>query len=164
MSPPEDRWLLLIHQLPARPAYLRVKVWRRLQGLCQQLVGRVLEYPEHALVIMQAFISEAVPEEARAAVDDFGQRTFQDLVALPHDVLLLASDGLTKHVKDERLREMVEKASSLEAACEQLIQAARDDGGDDNITCLLLRIEERPWYKQIFQRWWSGGPQWQNSI
>jgi hypothetical protein len=28
-----DRWLMLIHQLPAKPAYLRVKIWRRLQGL-----------------------------------------------------------------------------------------------------------------------------------
>src|SRR3979490_527225 len=28
-----DRWLLLIHQLPAKPAYLRVKVWRRLQAI-----------------------------------------------------------------------------------------------------------------------------------
>src|SRR5262245_45644093 len=28
-----DRWLLLIHQLPAKPAYLRVKIWRRLQAL-----------------------------------------------------------------------------------------------------------------------------------
>src|SRR6266550_4868927 len=28
-----DRWLLLIHQLPAKPAYLRVKVWRRLRAL-----------------------------------------------------------------------------------------------------------------------------------
>jgi hypothetical protein len=27
------RWLLLIHQFPAKPAYQRVKVWRRLQGL-----------------------------------------------------------------------------------------------------------------------------------
>src|SRR5215831_18759024 len=27
------RWLLLIHQLPAKPAYMRVKLWRRLQGL-----------------------------------------------------------------------------------------------------------------------------------
>src|SRR5215510_12649174 len=26
-------WLLLIHQLPAKPAYARVKVWRRLQDL-----------------------------------------------------------------------------------------------------------------------------------
>src|SRR5829696_8376596 len=30
---PAERWFLLIHQLPAKPAYLRVKVWRRLQGL-----------------------------------------------------------------------------------------------------------------------------------
>jgi hypothetical protein len=28
-----DRWLLLIHQIPAKPAYLRVKIWRRLQAL-----------------------------------------------------------------------------------------------------------------------------------
>ena len=27
------KWLLLLHQLPAKPAYLRVKVWRRLQAL-----------------------------------------------------------------------------------------------------------------------------------
>ncbi len=27
------RWLLLIHQLPAKPAYARVKIWRRLKGL-----------------------------------------------------------------------------------------------------------------------------------
>lgn len=26
-------WLMLVHQLPAKPAYLRVKVWRRLQAL-----------------------------------------------------------------------------------------------------------------------------------
>src|ERR1700755_773533 len=32
--PPEvSRWLLLIHQLPTKPAYLRVKTWRRLQTL-----------------------------------------------------------------------------------------------------------------------------------
>ncbi len=30
---PPIRWLLLIHQFPAKPAYQRVKVWRRLQGL-----------------------------------------------------------------------------------------------------------------------------------
>ena len=32
-APQAERWLLLIHQLPAKPAYLRVKVWRRLQAL-----------------------------------------------------------------------------------------------------------------------------------
>lgn len=29
----EQRWLLLIHQLPSKPAYFRVKIWRRLQSI-----------------------------------------------------------------------------------------------------------------------------------
>ncbi len=29
----DPKWLLLIHQLPAKPAYVRVKIWRRLQAL-----------------------------------------------------------------------------------------------------------------------------------
>jgi hypothetical protein len=33
MAPREPRWLLLVHQLPSSPAYLRVKVWRRLQRI-----------------------------------------------------------------------------------------------------------------------------------
>lgn len=31
--PSSQPWLLLIHQLPSKPAYLRVKIWRRLQGI-----------------------------------------------------------------------------------------------------------------------------------
>ena len=30
---PDGRWLMLVHQLPSKPAYRRVKVWRRLQAL-----------------------------------------------------------------------------------------------------------------------------------
>ncbi len=32
-TPDGARWLMLIHQLPAKPAYARVKIWRRLKGL-----------------------------------------------------------------------------------------------------------------------------------
>src|SRR3954453_20784109 len=32
-SKPAARWLLLLHQFPAKPAYQRVKIWRRLQAL-----------------------------------------------------------------------------------------------------------------------------------
>jgi hypothetical protein len=39
-------WLILIHQLPAKPAYLRVKVWRRLQALgAVSLKGAVAALP-----------------------------------------------------------------------------------------------------------------------
>ena len=41
MQPTEGApWLLLIHQLPPQPAYLRVKIWRRLQAM-----GAVAQLP-----------------------------------------------------------------------------------------------------------------------
>src|SRR5258708_14760375 len=42
-------WLLLIHQLPAKPAYARVKGWRRLQALGAVTVkGAVYALPANA--------------------------------------------------------------------------------------------------------------------
>jgi len=105
---------------------------------------------------MQNIIIRALGSEATVQPD------LTDMVALPHDVLLLSSDGLTKHVKDERLREIIEEAPSLEAACEQLIKAAKDDGGDDNITCLLVRMTDQPWYKKLLHS--SVQTQSQNSL
>src|SRR5262245_65417284 len=32
-SAPDHRWLILVHQLPPKPSYARVRVWRRLQSL-----------------------------------------------------------------------------------------------------------------------------------
>src|SRR3974390_2345900 len=45
----EQRWLLLIHQLPSKPAYFRVKIWRRLQSLgAVGLKGAVYALPATA--------------------------------------------------------------------------------------------------------------------
>jgi hypothetical protein len=45
----DAHWLLLIHQLPAKPAYARVKVWRRLQSLGAVTVkGAVYALPANA--------------------------------------------------------------------------------------------------------------------
>ena len=114
------------------------------------------EQAEHSQI--QNIILRALGSEENVVPD------IEDLVALPGDILLMSSDGLTKYVHDDEILQTVSSSASLEQACDALIQIAKDRGGDDNITCLLLRIQERPWYKQIFQRWWSGGPQWQNSI
>lgn len=81
----------------------------------------------------------------------------QDLLALQDDIYLLATDGLTKLVKPDSLKAIIEGTRSLDNACEQLIQAAKDHGGDDNITCLLLRVVERPWYHKLFDFARSGG-------
>jgi protein phosphatase len=55
------------------------------------------------------------------------------------DVGLLCSDGLTRHVPPERIRERLLTMRSAREACEALLQDALDDGGSDNITIVIGR-------------------------
>jgi len=55
------------------------------------------------------------------------------------DAGLLCSDGLTKHVPDERIRERLLSTTSAKQACESLLQDALDAGGSDNVTILVRR-------------------------
>jgi PPM family protein phosphatase len=58
------------------------------------------------------------------------------------DVFLLNSDGLTSMVQEPRVREILEGAGSLAQAGRDLIAAANDAGGRDNITVILFRLED----------------------
>jgi protein phosphatase len=55
------------------------------------------------------------------------------------NVVLLCSDGLTKHVSDERIRERLRSMTSAKQACEDLLEDALTDGGTDNITLIVGR-------------------------
>jgi serine/threonine protein phosphatase PrpC len=55
-------------------------------------------------------------------------------------VHLLCSDGLTKHVSDEQIRERLASMTSARQACEALLQDALDGGGTDNITIIVGRV------------------------
>jgi len=61
-----------------------------------------------------------------------------DLV--PGDTLLLCTDGLTKHVSDEAIAEILGRAGSAEAACRALVDAALAEGGTDNVTAVVARM------------------------
>jgi len=54
-------------------------------------------------------------------------------------VVLLCSDGLTKHVSDERIKERLATMTSSKQAAEQLVQDALDGGGTDNVTVIVGR-------------------------
>jgi hypothetical protein len=57
----ETRWLLLIHQIPPKPSYFRVKIWRRLQRLGAVAIKNaayVLPKSEQALVDFQWVVHE----------------------------------------------------------------------------------------------------------
>lgn len=58
----------------------------------------------------------------------------------PGDVLLMCSDGLTKHVSDDQIQAVLESAESAEEACQTLLRAALDGGGSDNITIVVARM------------------------
>src|SRR5436853_445423 len=55
------------------------------------------------------------------------------------NVGLLCSDGLTKHVPDNRIRERLLAMTSAKQVCEDLLRDALDAGGTDNITVLVGR-------------------------
>jgi protein phosphatase len=59
-----------------------------------------------------------------------------------NDSLLLCTDGLTYHVSDDELAELL--ASDLSAAelCQQLVDVANEAGGSDNITVVVARFQD----------------------
>jgi serine/threonine protein phosphatase PrpC len=56
---------------------------------------------------------------------------------------LMCSDGLTRHVSDERIRERLLSMTSARQGCEALLQDALDAGGVDNITIIIGRTVPR---------------------
>lgn len=56
---------------------------------------------------------------------------------------LLCSDGLTKHVSDARIAEVLGSMTSAKEAAEQLLQDALEGGGTDNITIIVGKTKEQ---------------------
>jgi protein phosphatase len=56
------------------------------------------------------------------------------------DVLLLTTDGIMRHVTDEEIRAILSQIPSVQSAADMLVEAAIDGGGEDNATCLLIRV------------------------
>jgi protein phosphatase len=60
------------------------------------------------------------------------------------DALLLCSDGLTGMLADETIHRLAAGATSPQAACDALIDAANEAGGEDNSTVILIKLETLP--------------------
>jgi protein phosphatase len=56
------------------------------------------------------------------------------------DVLLLTTDGVMRHVTDFEIRNILSQIPGLQAACDTLVDAAVEGGGEDNATCMLIRV------------------------
>jgi PPM family protein phosphatase len=86
------------------------------------------EHPQRSI------ITRALGPERDVEVDVQTHRARSD------DVYLLCSDGLTSMVREERVREILSEAPSLQAAVDGLVAEANQMGGRDNITVVLFRV------------------------
>ena len=59
----------------------------------------------------------------------------------PGDTLLLCTDGLTRHVPDERITELLGRGADAAAACRELVDDALAGGGHDNVTVIVARMQ-----------------------
>lgn len=74
----------------------------------------------------------------KSAVPDLAELTPQ-----PEDVVLMCSDGLTTHMRDEEMLACVLSADEPQIICERLVESANQRGGVDNITVLVVRYDAR---------------------
>jgi protein phosphatase len=59
------------------------------------------------------------------------------------DIMLLCSDGLTRHVTDAELERELQGITSSEASCRRLVDLALERGGEDNVTVIISRLKPR---------------------
>jgi protein phosphatase len=77
--------------------------------------------------------------------------------AAPGDVYILCSDGLNDLVDDTDIELIVGSLrANLPLAANHLVQAAKDNGGHDNVSVILVKVRKRPggWFARLVGWLW----------
>ena len=85
-------------------------------------------------------ITRAVGAEESVLIDSF------EVELLGNEYVLLCSDGLTNMVEDEKIYNIVSSGAGVRASAKRLIEEANLSGGSDNISILLIDMNEREYY------------------
>jgi hypothetical protein len=154
-------WLLLIHQLPAKPAYLRVKIWRRLQELgavavknavhalpmneetqedFEWLLREIIEGGGEAVVCEARLIDGLSDEEVRALFDRARNADYEDVA---RNARALAGK-VRPNSRPERLAELRVQVARLQKRLSQVVTIDFFGAvGRDQAEGLLRTLESR---------------------
>lgn len=127
----------IVHAGDSRAFYLRKGLLRQLTrdqttGEYMVSMGAWTEDQARAAPIGGTLVSAVGADEMTPSVG---------LVDLqPGDSLLLCTDGLTRHVSDEKISELLQRPTDAASACRELVDEALAGGGHDNITVVLARM------------------------
>ncbi|MGH7712072.1 MAG: PP2C family protein-serine/threonine phosphatase [Gemmatimonadaceae bacterium] len=131
-------WLFLLQIGDSRAYHLRDgKLTRatRDQTVAQDLVDTgVLKPSDLARSPLAHVLSSAIGAETKPVVSSV--RVHRTATTL------LCTDGLTKHVSDEQIRDRLVSIRSSEEVCRTLIDDALAAGGSDNITVICGRVRQ----------------------
>ena len=115
--------------------------------------GALLQLTEdHSLVMEQVRRGVLTMEEAKKSsaqhiitralgTEDNIPPDLAEFPAQDGDVLLLTTDGILRHIDDDQIHEILTNTQPLQAACDKLVEAALDAGGEDNATCIMIRVK-----------------------
>ena len=119
-------------------------------SLLQELIDRGFYTPEEAKHSMNKnLVTRAL------GIDPVVTPDIQEDIAMKNDIYMLCSDGLTDFVEDEYIYLTIKRFSdNLEEAAKQLITKANQNGGKDNISVMLCRINEdfstkKDWFSRM---------------
>jgi PPM family protein phosphatase len=84
----------------------------------------------------RSIITRALGPEPDVDVDTY------TLTGREGDLFLICSDGLTSMISDDEVASILRSAGSLDEAADELVRAANQSGGKDNITVILFRLGE----------------------
>lgn len=94
---------------------------------------------------MQSVLLRALGTQAEVEVDSEEQALF------PRDLLLLCSDGLTRMVTDPEIAGTLQAETDPQKAADRLIALANETGGVDNISVIVIRLENesKGWFSWL---------------
>jgi len=93
---------------------------------------------------LQSVLTRAVGTKSTVEVDTDEQ------ALLVGDCVLLCSDGLTRMVTDPEIASTLLTSTSAQESADRLVELANDNGGADNVTVIVLRVDEKS--TGLFQR------------
>jgi protein phosphatase len=107
---------------------------------------------DHSWVAEQVANGVLTPDEARRhpfrnvitqALGNGGdlEMTVQEIQIHEMDRILLCSDGLSGMIQDQDIWEIVQNAPDVDQAADKLITRAMENGGEDNITVVIVAFE-----------------------
>lgn len=103
-------------------------------SVVEELVASGRITPEQARIHPQRNLITRALGTAERVEPDFYDTDLRD-----GDAILLASDGLHGMIADEEISQILRTHPGPDAACDMLVHAALEAGGDDNVTVAIVR-------------------------